>query len=57
MDDIVFAPAHGLAAAIQQREVSSSEVVDAHLAHIERRNPRLNAVVTIEADGARLRAR
>ena len=46
-----------MAAAILHREVSSSEVVDSHLAQIERRNPRLNAVVTLDADGARLRAR
>jgi amidase len=57
MDDLVFAPAHGLAAAIQRREVSSSEVMEAHLDHVERHNPRLNAIVTLDADGARLRTR
>ncbi len=45
MDDPIFAPAHELATAIRRREVSSSEVVDAHLAQIVRHTPRLNAVV------------
>lgn len=57
MDDTIFVPAHELATAIRRREVSSSEVVDAHLAHIERHNPRLNAIVTLDGDGARRRAR
>jgi amidase len=45
-----------LETAIRRREVSSSEVVDAHLAQIACHNPRLNAVVTLDADGARARA-
>ena len=57
MDDPIFVPAHELATAIRRREVSSSEVVDAHLAHIERHNPSLNAIVTLDEDGARRRAR
>jgi amidase len=57
MDDPIFVPAHELATAIRRREVSSSEVVDAHLAHIERYNPSLNAIVTLDEDGARRRAR
>lgn len=57
MDDLIFAPAHELATAIRRREVSSVEVVDAHLAQIERHNPRLNAIVTLDEDGARRRAR
>ena len=57
MGDPIFAPAHQLATAIRRREVSSSEIVEAHLAHIERHNPRLNAVVTLDREGARRRAR
>ena len=53
MGDPIFASAHELAAAIQSREVSSAEVVDAHLAQIDRHNARLNAVVTLDEDGAR----
>ena len=41
---------------IRAREVSSLEVVDAHLLRIAEVNPRLNAVVQI-ADDARERAR
>ncbi len=56
MDDPILASAHELATAIQSREVSSAEVVDAHLAQIDRHNARLNAVVTLDEDGARERA-
>jgi amidase len=44
----VFTPAHALAQAIQQREVSSAEVVDAYLARIAYHNPQLNAVVILD---------
>ncbi|HET7714095.1 MAG TPA: amidase family protein [Bauldia sp.] len=54
--DIIFAPAHRLAAAIRAREVSAVEVLEAHLAQIERHNPALNAIVTLDAEGARSRA-
>ncbi len=37
-------------------EVSSRELVDVHLERVERLDPRLNAVVTVDADGARRRA-
>jgi amidase len=57
MDYPIFAPAHGLATAIWRREVTSSEVVDAYLAHIERHNPRLGAIVTLDEEGARAGAR
>jgi amidase len=57
MDDPIFASAHELAMAIQSAEVSSAEVVDAHLAQITRHNPKLNAVVTLDEEGARRRAR
>jgi hypothetical protein len=56
MDDPIFVPAYELAMAIRRREVSSSEIVDAHLAHVERHNPRLNAVVTVDQIGARASA-
>ena len=47
------ATATDLAARIRRREISAAEVVDAHLARIEQVNPILNAVVTLDADGAR----
>jgi amidase len=52
----VFTPAHVLAEAMRRLEVSSVEVLDAHLAHIASHNPDLNAIVTLDEDGARLRA-
>jgi len=55
--DIVFSSTTGLAAAIRARRVSAAEVLDAHLAQIGAHNPALNAVVTLDADGARERAR
>lgn len=45
--------ARRLAAMIRDGEVSSREVVDAHLARIEQVNPHLNAVVRVLADQAR----
>ncbi|MCB0992686.1 MAG: hypothetical protein KDB16_17040 [Acidimicrobiales bacterium] len=42
-----------LARAIASREVSSREVIDAHLARIEEVNPKLNAVVRVLGDDAR----
>src|SRR5215208_5765888 len=55
--DGVFAPAHVLAEAIQRRDVSSVEVMEAYLAQISRHNPNLNAVVTLEEEGPVARSR
>jgi amidase len=55
--DIVFATTKQLAAAIRTGQVSAAEVLEAHLAQIEERNPVLNAIVTLDAAGARKRAR
>lgn len=52
MNDLVFLAAHQLAKAIRDREVSSTEVIEAHLSQIERHNPRLNAIVTLDAENA-----
>ncbi|MBX3594598.1 amidase [Sphingomonas sp.] len=42
-----------LAAAIRRREVSSRDLMAAHLAHVDRLNPRFNAIVS-RVDGDRL---
>src|SRR5258705_1184989 len=55
--DIVFTSAAQLAAAIRARQVSAVEVLEAHLAQIDKHNPALNAIVTLDAAGARSRAR
>jgi amidase len=44
--ELVFMPATELAARLRRKEVSAREVVSAHIAQIERVNPRLNAIVT-----------
>src|SRR5262245_23917395 len=45
-----------LAAAIARREVSSRELLDLYLDRIDRLNPKLNAVVTLDVDRARAAA-
>ena len=56
MQELTFASARSLAGGIRRKEVSSREVVDAHLEQIKRENPRLNAVVRVLADSARAAA-
>ncbi|HYZ66208.1 MAG TPA: amidase family protein, partial [Mycobacterium sp.] len=53
MSDIAMLPAHALAESIRRREVSSRELLDHYLDRVQRLNPRLNAVVTLDCDGAR----
>lgn len=45
-----------LATAIRERVVSAREVMDSHLARIEAVNPQINAIVTLDAEGARAAA-
>lgn len=51
-DELCFLTAVELARRIAAREVSVTEVVRAHLARIERVNPKVNAVVTLTAERA-----
>jgi amidase len=55
--DLCFATATELAARIRAREVSATEVVQAHLDQIERVNPKVNAIVTLTAERALAEAR
>jgi amidase len=55
--DLVFSSTIELAVAIRVGQVSAIEVLEAHLAQIEQRNPALNAIVVMDAEGARVRAR
>jgi len=55
--DVIGAPAGWLARKIAARELSSLEVVRAHLEHIHTVNPRLNAVVFATAESAIKEAR
>jgi amidase len=56
MDDPTFASAVEQAAAIRDRLISSSELLEAHFAQIARHNPALNAIVTLDEERARARA-
>jgi Asp-tRNA(Asn)/Glu-tRNA(Gln) amidotransferase A subunit family amidase len=53
MSDIAFKSATELAAAIRAGEIGSLELLDRYLARIAHHNPRINAVITIDADAAR----
>jgi amidase len=56
-DHIVHSSASELAKSIREKRLSSVEIIEAHLAQIEKYNPRLNVIVTLDADRARARAR
>ena len=51
-DELTMVSAATLARAIRNKEVSSAEVVAAHLARIAQVNPSLNAVVCLAAESA-----
>ncbi|MGB3402005.1 MAG: amidase [Microcoleaceae cyanobacterium] len=52
MESLIFAPAYQIAQAIASRSVSVAEVITAHLAQIDRYNPELNAIVTLDRENA-----
>src|SRR3954463_15660042 len=51
------ASASTLARAIRAKDISSQELVEAHLRRIAEVNPKLNAIVQLTADSARAEAR
>jgi amidase len=55
-DELTHAPAFRIAQAIRSREHTAVEVLEAHLERIDRVNPKLNAIVNLDAEGARRRA-
>src|SRR3989442_7033577 len=55
--DLCFLTATELARRIRVRDVSVTEVVQAHLAQVERVNPKVNAIVTLTAERALAEAR
>ena len=55
--DLCFTPATELAAMIRSRTLSPVEIMDAVLARIEALNSRLNAYLTVDAEGAREQAK
>ena len=56
MQDLNFSSARQLAQLIRERKLTSREVVELHIAQIERVNPTLNAVVATRFDEARREA-
>ncbi len=56
-EELCFTPAAELAARIRRRDLSPVEALEAFLARIERRNPEINAYVTLLGEEARERAR
>src|SRR2546425_3912223 len=57
MSGLNFLSAVAMAERIRQKKMSPVELVEAHLARIEQLNPKLNAFVQVDADGARRQAR
>lgn len=57
MTDLFYLDAVTLAARIASREVSCGQVMEAFLARIEAVNPALNAICTLDAEGARTQAK
>ena len=55
--EICFLPATELARLVRAKELSVREVMEAHLAQIERVNPQVNAIVTLAAERALDQAR
>ncbi|NEK59669.1 amidase [Geodermatophilus sabuli] len=55
-DELCLRPATELAALIRTRKLSARELTDACLERIERLDERVNAIVTLDADGARAAA-
>jgi amidase len=53
MSDLAFESARTLAEQIRHKQISSRELLDLYLTRVERHNPSLNAIVTIDAEGAR----
>ncbi|HKU29721.1 amidase [Arthrobacter sp. NyZ413] len=52
-NDLIYQGAVELAALLRSREVSATEVLEAHLEQIDKLNPLINAVVTLDEEGAR----
>lgn len=57
MDELAFADAISLASKIKSKEISSVELLEHYLDRVERYNPDINAVILLQADKARERAK
>ena len=57
MSDLHFKSARQLASDIRRGKISAVEALDAFLARVDRFNPRLNAIIAMDVEGARRRAK
>ncbi|HTO42437.1 MAG TPA: amidase [Burkholderiales bacterium] len=53
----IFSSASDLSVAVRRRALSARDVIEQHLAHIRQHNPALNAIVTLDEEGALRAAR
>jgi Asp-tRNA(Asn)/Glu-tRNA(Gln) amidotransferase A subunit family amidase len=56
MPELTFLSAVAMAEQVRQKKLSPVELVEAHLARIEKLNPKLNAFVQVDGEGARRQA-
>ena len=56
MSDLCFTPAHKLRAMLLARDISAKELLEEFITQTQRHNPTINALVTLNVDGARQRA-
>jgi amidase len=57
LTDIAYLPAHRLAGMLRSRDIGCVELLDHHLSRVERFNPALNAIIWMDGERARARAR
>jgi amidase len=57
VQDIAFWPAKRLAGHLRRRKIGCLELLDHYLARVARHNPKLNAIIATDIEGARKRAR
>ena len=57
MSELHYLSATAMAEFVRSRQISAVELVEAHLARIERINPSINALVQVDVEGARAQAR
>jgi len=55
--DLPFQTAHQLAAAVRKKKIGCLELLDLYLKRVETYNPKLNAVIATDIEGARKRAK
>ncbi len=57
MTELHFAPAHELVRRIKARDIGAAELLEHFLSRVESHNPKLNAIIWMDVEAARSRAR